>query len=395
MRALMSGDLDGAARRCAEAAETGALARSENAEILTFTQWWVRKRYEGAFVEAGTAMGRLIEPAQGAPSQTPSGWPYPAVAALQTGDPERARLLLERWVGAGLEARPRDSEWLPESAQLAQAAVLVGSREAAELLHRQLRPYADLFCVEGIGAAVTGSVAWYLAELARFLDRPAEARSWAEQAAAAHRRAGLVGAPPPLAPSAATPAVVARAPREAVLVWEGATWGVTWDGETARLRDGKGVRDLAVLLSRPAQEVHCLELVGGADVGGRAGPVLDQQARRAYEQRIRDLQEDIDDAHADHDAGRAERAEAELDALVQQLSEAFGLSGRDRATGSAAERARSAVGWRIRAALRQIGEVHPPLGRHLQHAVRTGTWCSYSPETLVPWRVERGQGRSA
>ena len=148
-----------------------------------------------------------------------------------------------------------------------------------------------------------------------------------------------------------------------------------------------------MLLSRPQHDVHCLELVGGSEVGGDPGPALDQQARRAYEQRIRDLQSDIDEAREMGDAGRAERAEDELDALVQQLSQAYGLSGRARTTGSAAERARSAVSWRIRAAIRNVAQVHPELARHLQNAVRTGTWCSYRPETAVSWRMR--QGRSA
>ncbi len=176
---------------------------------------------------------------------------------------------------------------------------------------------------------------------------------------------------------------------------EGATWAVTYGGTTCRLRDSKGLRDVAVLLARPGEDVHCLELVGGIDVGSDAGPVLDQQARRAYERRIRDLQGDIDEARASNDPVRAERAEAELDALVQQLSEAFGLSGRARTTGSAAERARSAVGWRIRAAIRHAGEAHPALARHLQNAVRTGTWCSYRPEAPVTWVIDDGQGRRA
>jgi hypothetical protein len=127
--------------------------------------------------------------------------------------------------------------------------------------------------------------------------------------------------------------------------------------------------------------------MGGSDVGSEPGPLIDQQARRAYERRIRDLQEDIDDARASNDMARAELAESELDALVQQLAEAFGLSGRSRATGSAAERARSAVGWRIRAALRHIDEVHPELARHLRNAVKTGTWCSYRPDTDLRWSV--------
>ena len=65
-----------------------------------------------------------------------------------------------------LDGRPKDSEWLPEMAQLAEVAVLAGHAEAAAVLYGLLSPYAHRFCVEGIGAAFTGSVHWYLALLA-------------------------------------------------------------------------------------------------------------------------------------------------------------------------------------------------------------------------------------
>ncbi|HVL06732.1 MAG TPA: AAA family ATPase [Acidimicrobiales bacterium] len=393
MRELMRREIGAAARHCEIAEEIGALAHSENARFLTFTQWWVRQCYEGRYAEAGRAMAALVEPEHGAPGTTAAGWPYPAVVAAQLGEHERARGLLEQWMAAGLERRIRDSEWLPETAQLAEVAVLTGCRSAAGLLYDQLRPYAHRFTVEGIGAAFTGSVAWRLALVARFLGRHEEAAAYEGQAREANRRAGLVGDPPPLAGPESAPAP-AVAPAGAAMAFEGATWAVTFAGTTCRVRDGKGVRDLAVLLARPGEDVHCLELVGGTDVGGAAGPVIDQQARRSYERRIRELQSEVDDARAANDPGRADRSEDELDALVQQLAEAFGLSGRSRASGSAAERARSAAGWRIRAALRQVVDAHPVLGRHLQNAVRTGTWCSYRPETAITWTID-AQGRRA
>jgi hypothetical protein len=123
------------------------------------------------------------------------------------------------------------------------------------------------------------------------------------------------------------------------------------------------------------------------DVGGAAGPVLDDEARRQYQRRIADLQEEIDEAAAANDPGRAEKAEQELDALVEQLSSAFGLSGRARSTGAAAERGRSAVTFRLRSAIGKLGELHPELGRHLENAVRTGTWCSYRPDGPTSWEV--------
>jgi hypothetical protein len=168
----------------------------------------------------------------------------------------------------------------------------------------------------------------------------------------------------------------------------GDSWSVTFGGATVVVRDAKGIGDLAELLGRPDREVHCLELIGGVQPGGDSGPTIDAAARRAYERRIRDLQADLDEATANHDAGRAERAEAELDALVHELSRALGLGGRTRSTGQVAERARSAVRWRIRATIRRLADVHPELGRHLRNSITTGTWCAYRPELPIEWRIE-------
>ncbi|MBM4270243.1 MAG: hypothetical protein FJ144_27165 [Deltaproteobacteria bacterium] len=181
----------------------------------------------------------------------------------------------------------------------------------------------------------------------------------------------------------------ARTPQPgAAMQHAGDGWNVTWGGRTVHVRPLKGLDDLAVLLGRPNEEVHCLELIGATSAGGEAVPALDDRARREYQARIRDLQAEIDAARAANDPGPVERAEAELESLVQQLSAAFGLSGRSRTTGSALERARSAVTWRIRAAVKRLGEAHPELGRHLQNAVRTGSWCSYRPENETAWRIE-------
>ncbi|RIL03054.1 MAG: ATPase, partial [Proteobacteria bacterium] len=188
---------------------------------------------------------------------------------------------------------------------------------------------------------------------------------------------GAALAPPPERPRGA----------EGALLRAGDGWTVRFGGRSLQVRALKGLEDLAVLLAQPEHEVHCLELIGGGDVGGDTGPAIDAKARRAYEARIRELQGDIDRARDANDLGRAERAEAELDALVSQLADAFGLGGRTRAKGSAAERARSAVTWRVRAAIQRLGALHPELGRHLANAVRTGTWCSYRPEAPVVWEI--------
>jgi hypothetical protein len=52
-----------------------------------------------------------------------------------------------------------------------------------------------------------------------------------------------------------------------------------------------------------------------------------------------------------------------------------------------AERARSAVGKRIRDALRRVEERHPTLGYHLRAGIKTGSQCVYvpPPERPLAW----------
>mgnify|MGYP000206246677 CR=1 FL=1 len=129
--------------------------------------------------------------------------------------------------------------------------------------------------------------------------------------------------------------------------------------------------------------------MGASTQEASTGELIDAEARRAYETRIRDLQEDIDEAEQANDLARGDRARAELDALVEHLTAAVGLGGRTRRASGTAERARSAVTQRLRGTIRQLGVSHPALGRHLQASVRTGLYCSYEPPDDTTWQVER------
>jgi hypothetical protein len=166
---------------------------------------------------------------------------------------------------------------------------------------------------------------------------------------------------------------------------DGELWTAAFEGQTVRLVDVKGFADLARLLARPGVEVHCLELADRPAEASRGDVVLDDRARREIRARAVELQREIEDADAAHDLGRAERAREELDRLVDSLTGAIGLRGRARGLGSPAERARSAVTWRIRSAIKKVAAAHPRLGRHLDNAVRTGHFCVYQPEAAIDW----------
>jgi len=178
-----------------------------------------------------------------------------------------------------------------------------------------------------------------------------------------------------------------KEPGGGAFVRNGDVWELAYAGATVHVRTAKGVEDLAVLLARPGTEVHCLDLAGAGVDEPATGEVIDATARRRYEERVRELQAEIDDADAAHDVGRSERGRIELDTLVDHLAAALGLAGKARQEGGTAARARSAVTHRIRASIRRIGELHPALGRRLDASVTTGTYCSYRPEHPVQWRM--------
>lgn len=179
---------------------------------------------------------------------------------------------------------------------------------------------------------------------------------------------------------------------------------LTWDGTTVVLRDLVGMRHLALLLERPGVEVHALDLVQAVEGAGPTavavdadlpvaapgaglGPVLDEQARVAYRRRLREVEEDIDEAERCNDHERASLARADRDFLVRELTRAFGLGGRPRPVSSQAERARTSVTRSVRYSLDRITEVHPVLGRHLSTSVRTGTYLCYAPDDDHDWQV--------
>jgi hypothetical protein len=205
------------------------------------------------------------------------------------------------------------------------------------------------------------------------------------------------------------PAVVAGVAEGSPSVFrrEGEYWTVVFDGSVVRLRDAKGLRHLARLLTHPGREFHTLdlaaadappapaapgrarasgpdpELVVRRDLGD-AGVLLDATAKAAYQARIQELRAELAEAEADHDPARAAQARAELEFLVAELARAVGLGGRDRRAAAHAERARLNVTRAIRAAMAKLARAHPALGRHLEVTIRTGRYCAYLPDPRTP-----------
>jgi tetratricopeptide (TPR) repeat protein len=211
--------------------------------------------------------------------------------------------------------------------------------------------------------------------------------------------------------SGAEPGAEVAAPAAATNLFrpEGEYWTVRYEGVVVRLKDAKGLHHLARLLARPGQELHVIDLEAAegpaAPAGARsraaagelaprpdlgdAGELLDATAKAAYKARRDELRAELEEAEELHDPVRTARARAELDFLTDELARAVGLGGRDRRAASHAERARLNVTRAIRTAMANLDRANPALGRHLSSTIRTGRYCSYTPDPRVPITWER------
>jgi tetratricopeptide (TPR) repeat protein len=241
-----------------------------------------------------------------------------------------------------------------------------------------------------VGAPYEAAVARLaLAEGERLLGRLGRAELEERTARAMFTRMGAavpIGRPEPVPPTPSD--------RDCAFRRDGDTRRIAFAGRVVVLRDLKGMRYLARMLAVPDREFHVLDLVAGeagerAPASGELGPVLDAQARAAYQRRLAEIDEDMDEAAALGDGERLALAQADRDYLVRELAGAFGLGGRNRATGSASERARASVTRSLRYAVSRIAEHHPAMADHLERTVRTGTYCSYVPDSRLPpmWEV--------
>jgi hypothetical protein len=182
---------------------------------------------------------------------------------------------------------------------------------------------------------------------------------------------------------------------EALFIHQGDYWKISYQGAHAILKASRGLRCLSCLLRHPGREFHVRELIAFLAESpvnsplGETDAILDSKAKAEYKLRLDDLRSDLQEAERFGDDYRAARARAEIELLAQQLAAAVGLGGRDRRAPSDAERARSAVTKRIKEAIKRIGTAIPALARHLAAQVKTGYYCSYSPDPdrIPAWKL--------
>jgi hypothetical protein len=318
-----------------------------------------------------------------------------AVLWLEVGEPERARLLVPQVASNGLDAVPRDVDWMLTMTKLVEAATGCEARDIAQEGMTLLAPYVGRAAVNAGGVICVGVVDDFLWRAAVVTGDP-RAAEWQAAAAAAYRKLGarwllerVTGAgPAPVDRRYRQPAPHRRVSLKPVA--GKAVWSVGPSGAERLLPEMKGLQYLRVLLQRPGLDVSALTLsatVAGHNVAiqdGDVGELLDRRALTEYRRRLRDIDEDLEEANACADLAKVERIEAEREALLRELAAATGLQGRSRSLNGSAERARVAVRKAIASALDRIESDDPATARLLRIGVRTGGVCRYDPDPDTP-----------
>jgi hypothetical protein len=373
--ALLDGDIDAGERLSAEAAALGERVGDRDAGNVRMSQKLevVRARADPDALRETAA--EAVRWWVGAPAHAH------AVAAgfsARAGDLDTARrhadtvLALDDW------RTDRSYLWSIFIGELVVAAIALRDTALCRHLLDDLQPLADTCAVNGALVCFQGAHAHRVGLLHAALGEPAPARERLEQALDIHRRLGAHAWEAET--WAALDGLEAPAAGSASLRRVGDMWLASYKGQTAYLRDAKGLRDLARLLARPGEDISALELAGAADVTGTGEPALDRAALSAYRRRLADLNSEIAAANDRADLGRRERASAEREQLLAELGRSTRRDGSSRSLGAtSAERARKAVTARIRDAIRRIDQSLPDLATHLDRTIRTGVVCRYNP----------------
>jgi hypothetical protein len=323
-----------------------------------------------------------------------------AVLALQAGDTERASRLVLQVGGGRFGQVPYDVDWLLTVSKTTEAAAGLGLADIARAGMTLMAPYAGR-CVVNAGAVVCAGVVEDYLWRAAVVSADPRAGHWRAAADAAYRRLGApwwrrrVSEPYDVKPG--VPGTAPRPPSSRTIEMRRlpgqSVWSAGPAGQARLLPDMKGLHYLRALLQRPDVEITALQMSamvaghGTAVAEPDAGERLDRRALTAYRNRLREIDQELDEAQSWNDPARAERIETEREALLRELAGAAGLGGRTRNSGGTAERARVAVRKAIAAALDRINAEDPATARLLRRTVHTGNVCRYEPDpdTPVSW----------
>ena len=213
-------------------------------------------------------------------------------------------------------------------------------------------------------------------------------------------------------PTESPPDAKKQTPAENSFTNKGDYWEICYDGQCKSIKNSLGIRYIKYLIQNKGKEVHVTELFyhenplpeGATDTAlsalppqqlkaeglyvsnlGGTGPLMDEQGKKEYQLRIKELNEQIEEADELGDTHKVEELKDEKDKIVKQLAADFGLGGKPRSSNDFYEQIRKNVTNCINREKTKLKKSFPELETHLMF-INTGWECSYSPKPDTNWK---------
>ncbi len=199
----------------------------------------------------------------------------------------------------------------------------------------------------------------------------------------------------------------------------GDTWKISYEGKAIFLQNSIGLQYIHFLLRNPGNEIYVLDLVqemkqsllskgiyNKTDKGEQEGQLTDEGVHKGLTkntgdvldkegiQLLKDTYEDLESELNDDELPPSEERTAEIEKEMKDIKKAL-IAGRDkfgkpRKFPAEAEKARKAVSKAYNESLKKIEndeQENPTPWKHFKNTLTIGIYCSYKPETPIPWEL--------
>ncbi|MCB1214110.1 MAG: hypothetical protein KDK66_01415 [Deltaproteobacteria bacterium] len=183
---------------------------------------------------------------------------------------------------------------------------------------------------------------------------------------------------------------------------QGDIWFICYEGQCERIKHALGFEYLAVLLAKPHQSISALELYLAVkktpptalnktkpvepfsdqpkSKKQNTEPMIDAKAKTQYQKRLKEIEIELAKVHS-KDSQKSKRISDEKAQILKQLFPKAAFRSPEE------EKARQSIQANIRGALKKISKKIPKLSLHLKNSIKTGSSCTYQPQTKLDWKL--------
>lgn len=179
----------------------------------------------------------------------------------------------------------------------------------------------------------------------------------------------------------------------------GDMWELRFDSERGHFSDLVGFGIIAKLLRfpNPSNVQTALDLANKASQvleSHTQQHVIDEKAKKDFEQRLKDCRDAREEAEARDDAAAIQRVDREVEVITEELRKATGLRGRPRNLGakSPAESARTSITKAKQRVIKLLEDATPPMPELAQHLTKyispKDNSLVYQPPSDIEWVLD-------